>query len=166
MKLNLQQLKYALEVADKCSINEASKSLFISQPSLSNSIKELEKEIKTKIFIRNNRGVTISNEGAQFLGYARQVLQQFNMLEEKYVNQTAIKQFFSVSTHHYTFTANAFVELVKEFGSSEYEFTLRETKTYEIRSEERRVGKEFRIQCEPDRGKTKAVPNLHSREYN
>lgn len=132
MRLNLQQLKYALEVANKSSINEASKSLFISQPSLSNSIKELEEEIKTIIFIRNNRGVTISSEGAQFLGYARQVLQQFNMLEEKYVNQTTMKQFFSVSTHHYTFTANAFVQLVKEFGSSEYEFTLRETKTYEI----------------------------------
>lgn len=132
IRLNLQQLKYALEVADKCSINEASKSLFISQPSLSNSIRDLEEEIKTVIFIRNNRGVTISNEGAQFLGYARQVLQQFNMLEEKYVNQTEMKQFFSVSTHHYTFTANAFVKLVKEFGSSEYEFTLRETKTYDI----------------------------------
>ena len=132
MRLNLQQLKYALEVANKGSINEAAKSLFISQPSLSNSIKELEEEIKTIIFIRNNRGVTISNEGARFLGYARQVLQQFNMLEEKYVNQTTMKQFFSVSTHHYTFTANAFVQLVKEFGSSEYEFTLREAKTYEI----------------------------------
>ncbi len=130
--LNLQQLKYALEVASKGSMNEAARSLFISQPRLSNAIKELEKEIKITIFIRTNRGVTVTNEGAEFLGYARQVLQQFNMLEEKYLSEKPAKQHFSISTQHYTFAANAFVELVKEFGASKYEFTLRETKTYEI----------------------------------
>lgn len=130
--LTLQQLKYALEVASKESMNEAARSLFISQPRLSNAIKELEKEFKITIFIRTNRGVTVTNEGAEFLGYARQVLQQFNMLEEKYLSEKPAKQHFSISTQHYTFAANAFVELVKEFGASEYEFTLRETKTYEI----------------------------------
>lgn len=130
--LTLQQLKYVLEVASKGSMNEAARNLFISQPRLSNAIKELEKEIKITIFIRTNRGVTVTNEGAEFLGYARQVLQQFNMLEEKYLSETPAKQHFSISTQHYTFAANAFVELVKEFGASEYEFTLRETKTYEI----------------------------------
>ncbi|MGN4709635.1 LysR family transcriptional regulator [Bacillus cereus group sp. MYBK222-1] len=130
--MNLQQLKYALEVASKGSMNEAAKSLFISQPSLSNAIKELEKEIKIPLFIRTNRGVTITNEGAEFLGYARQVLQQLTMLEEKYISEKTAKQHFCISTQHYTFAANAFVELVKEFGMSEYEFTLRETKTYEI----------------------------------
>jgi DNA-binding transcriptional LysR family regulator len=130
--LNLQQLKYALEVASKGSMNEAAKNLFISQPSLSNAIKEIEKEIKITLFIRTNRGVTVTNEGAEFLGYARQVLQQFNMLEEKYISEKTVKQHFCISTQHYTFAANAFVELVKEFGTSEYEFTLRETKTYEI----------------------------------
>lgn len=130
--LNLQQLKYALEVASKGSMNEAAKSLFISQPSLSNAIKELEKEIKITLFIRTNRGVTVTNEGSEFLGYARQVLQQYNMLEEKYISEKTAKQHFCISTQHYTFAANAFVELVKEFGTSEYEFTLRETKTYEI----------------------------------
>ena len=130
--MTLQQLKYVLEVASKRSMNEAAKSLFISQPRLSNAIKELEREIKTTIFIRTNRGVTITNEGSEFLGYARQVLQQFNMLEEKYLSEEPAKQHFCVSTHHYTFAANAFVELVKEFGADEYEFTLRESKTYEI----------------------------------
>ncbi|MFP3513037.1 LysR family transcriptional regulator [Peribacillus sp. SIMBA_075] len=130
--MTLQQLKYALEVASKGSMNEAARSLFISQPRLSNAIKELEKEFKITIFIRTNRGVTVTNEGAEFLGYARQVLQQFNMLEEKYLSEKPAKQHFSISTQHYTFAANAFVELVKEFGASEYEFTLRETKTYEI----------------------------------
>ena len=130
--MTLQQLKYVLEVASKGSMNEAARSLFISQPRLSNAIKELEKDIKITIFIRTNRGVTVTNKGAEFLGYARQVLQQFNMLEEKYLSEKPAKQHFSISTQHYTFAANAFVELVKEFGASEYEFTLRETKTYEI----------------------------------
>lgn len=130
--LTLQQLRYALEVANKGSMNEAAKSLYISQPSLSNAIKDLEKEIKITIFIRTNRGVVVSNEGAEFLGYARQVLQQFNMLEEKYISGKPAKQNFCISTQHYTFAANAFVELVKEFGAAEYEFTLRETTTYEI----------------------------------
>ena len=130
--MTLQQLRYVLEVASKRSINEAAKSLFISQPRLSNAIKELEREIKTTIFIRTNRGVTITNEGSEFLGYARQVLQQFNMLEEKYLSEEPAKQHFCVSTQHYTFAANAFVELVKEFGADEYEFTLHESKTYEI----------------------------------
>src|SRR5699024_2434346 len=120
------------EVASKRSMNEAAKSLFISQPRLSNAIKELEREIKTTIFIRTNRGVTITNEGSEFLGYARQVLQQFNMLEEKYLSEGPAKQHFCVSIHHYSFAANAFVDVVIEFGADEYEFRLRESKTYVI----------------------------------
>jgi len=119
-------------VANKGSISEAAKSLFISQSSLSAAIKELETEIRIIIFARTNRGIQISAEGAEFLGYARQVLQQAELLEEKYINGTPSKQRFSVSTQHYTFTANAFVDLIKAFGADEYEFTLRETKTFEI----------------------------------
>jgi len=130
--MTLQQLKYAIEVADKGSISEAAKNLFVAQPSLSAAIKELEKEIQITIFARTNRGIIVSADGAEFLGYARQVLQQAELLEEKYISSVPSKQRFSVSTHHYTFAANAFVELIKEFGADEYEFTLRETKTYDI----------------------------------
>lgn len=130
--MTLQHLKYAIEVAERGSISEAAKSLFITQPSLSNAIKELETEIKTTIFIRTNKGVLVTKEGAEFLGYARQVLQQTDLLEAKYLNEKIVKQKFSVSTQHYTFAANAFVDLVKEFGAEEYEFTINETKTWEI----------------------------------
>lgn len=130
--MTLQQLRYAIEVAEKGSISEAAKSLFITQPSLSNAIKELETEIKTTIFTRTNKGVLISKEGAEFLGYARQVLQQTDLLEAKYLNEKTVKQKFSVSTQHYTFAANAFVELVRKFGADEYEFAINETKTWEI----------------------------------
>ncbi len=132
MALRLQQLKYAVEIAAKGSISEAARSLFISQPSLSNAIKELENEINITIFTRTNKGISISTEGAEFLGYARQMMQQYHLLEEKYLNAKSAKQHFSVSTQHYTFAVNAFVDLIKEFGADEYNFTIRETKTYEI----------------------------------
>ncbi|PAK41792.1 LysR family transcriptional regulator, partial [Priestia megaterium] len=114
-------------------------------PSLSAAIKELEKEIEINIFIRTNRGIKVTNDGTEFLGYARQVLQQAELLEDKYINSTPSKQRFSVSTQHYTFTANAFVELVKEFGLEEYEFTLRETKTFNIIDDVRNLKSELGI---------------------
>lgn len=132
LTITLQQLKYVLSVAEKGSICEAAKALFISQPSLSNAIKDLENELKLSLFVRTNRGITLTNDGTEFLGYARQVIQQTDMLEEKYLTGTPAKQRFCISTQHYTFAANAFVELVKEFGGAEYEFTIRETKTFEI----------------------------------
>lgn len=130
--MTLQQLRYVTEVADRRSISEAALRLFISQPSLSAAIRELEKEIGIQLFARTNRGVLITPEGAEFLGYARQVLQQTELIEAKYVKRAQAKQRFSVSTQHYAFTANAFVDLIKEFGGDEYEFTLRETTTYGI----------------------------------
>ena len=130
--MTLQQLRYAVKVAEHGSLSEAAKALFISQPSLSSSIKELENELKINIFIRSNRGVRPSDEGAEFLGYARQVLEQTDLLEEKYLGGAPRRQRFSVSTHHYLFAANAFVELVREFGGDEYEFSYRETKTWDI----------------------------------
>lgn len=130
--ITLQQLKYVLAVSDKGSINEAAKSLLISQPSLSNSIKELEQELKITIFVRTNRGMTLTNEGYEFIGYARQVIQQYEMLEEKYIGNKSSKQHFCISTQHYGFAANAFISLVQKFGGDQYEFTIRETKTFEI----------------------------------
>ena len=130
--MTLQQLKYAICIADKGSFNEAAKTLFISQPSLSNAIKELEHEIGITIFSRTNRGIRISSEGEEFLGYARQIIQQASLLEEKYLHTGSTRQRFSVSTHHYLFAANAFVELVQKFGGEEYEFTYRETHTFEV----------------------------------
>lgn len=130
--MTLQQLKYAVTAADKGTMSEAANSLFIAQPSLTNSIKELEKELGITIFHRTNKGIIISNEGNEFLGYARQVLQQMNMLEEKYIDNGSHKQIFSVSTQHYSFAVSAFVDLIRTFGNKNYDFTLRETETYEI----------------------------------
>ncbi|MCD8133152.1 MAG: LysR family transcriptional regulator [Clostridiales bacterium] len=130
--MTLQQLKYVITVAETGSITEAARKLFVSQPSLSSALKEIEKEAKITIFHRNRNGATLTDEGMEFTGYARQVIQQMELLEAKYVNDEVEKQRFCVSTQHYTFTANAFVEMVQKFGQDRYEFILNETQTHQI----------------------------------
>ena len=129
--MTLQQLKYALTIADCGSMNEAAKQLFISQPSLSETMKELETEIGLDIFLRSNRGVVITPEGEEFLGYARQVTEQFGLLQSKYIDKK-VKEKFSVSTQHYTFAVKAFVETVKQIGMEQYEFAVHETTTISV----------------------------------
>lgn len=129
--MTLQQLKYLIEVADKGSINKAAKSLYISQPSLSNAIRELEEEVNITIFNRTNRGVVLTDEGAEFLAYARKVVEQAKLLE-RFVEKRPIKQRFGVSTQHYSVAILSFSELIKEYGTESYEFWLRETKVHEI----------------------------------
>ena len=129
--MTLQQLKYALTIADCGSMNEAAKQLFISQPSLSETMKELETEIGLDIFLRSNRGIVITPEGEEFLGYARQVTEQFGLLQSKYSDKK-VKEKFSVSTQHYTFAVKAFVETVKQIGMEQYEFAVHETTTISV----------------------------------
>ena len=143
--MTLQQLKYVIEVADRGSITEAAKYLFIAQPSLSAAIHELEAETDTKIFKRSSRGVLITPEGAEFLGYARQVVQQAALIEDKYIARSSVRQRFSVSTQHYSFTSSAFVELVRAQGGEAYEFTLREGKTYDTINDVRTLRSEMGV---------------------
>ena len=130
--MTLTQLRYIIAIADTGSMNEAAKSLFISQPSLSLAVKELEKEIGTRLFKRSNRGVSVTQEGMEFLSYARQVVEQYQLMESRYIEKKNIKKKFGVSMQHYTFAVNAFVEMVKHYGMDEYEFAVNETKTHEV----------------------------------
>lgn len=143
--MTLQQLKYCVLAAQKGSITEAAKELFISQPSLTGAIKELEKEMNITIFDRTNKGVEVSKEGEIFLGYARQVLEQASLLEDTYKKGTSRSRSFSVSTQHYSFAVNAFVDLIKQYGEEEYDFSLRETQTYEIIDDVSRMKSEIGV---------------------
>ena len=129
--MTLQQIRYVIAVANTNSMNEAAKQLFISQPSLSSAIKELEAEMHISIFVRTSKGVVLTSEGEEFLSYARQILEQVNLLEEKYIDNN-VKKKFGVSTQHYSFAVKAFVEMVKSFDMNEYEFAIRETKTFDV----------------------------------
>lgn len=143
--MTLQQLKYIITVADTGTITEAANRLYISQPSLTNAIHELEKEMNIVIFNRTNKGISLSKEGEIFLGYARQVLEQAAILEDKYKSGNGGKKQFCVSTQHYSFAVNAFVNLIKEYGQDEYDFSLRETQTYEIIEDVARMRSEIGI---------------------
>lgn len=130
--MTLQQLRYVVTVAETGTITEAANKLYISQPSLTNAIHELEKEMNIVIFNRTNKGISLSKEGDDFLGYARQVLEQASILEDRYKENSGGKKQFCVSTQHYSFAVNAFVDLIQEYGQEAYDFSLRETQTYEI----------------------------------
>ena len=144
-EMTLQQLKYVIAVAETGTITEAANNLYVSQPSLTKAIHELEKEMKLSIFNRTNKGISLSREGEDFLGYARQVVEQAAILEDKYKGGNGGKKQFCVSTQHYSFAVNAFVDLVKQYGQEEYDFSLRETQTYEIIEDVARLQSEVGI---------------------
>jgi DNA-binding transcriptional LysR family regulator len=146
--MTLQQLRYVVEVADAGSITAAAARLFISQPSLSAAVAELEAEMGVTIFERGARGVRVSEEGTRFLSYARQVIEQADLLESAYAHGTPPRRVFAVSSQHYAFVVNAFVELVREMGRDRYEFSLREGPTAgiidDVRTQRSELGVLFR----------------------
>ena len=130
--MTFQQLKYFIETVNCGSISKAAESLYIAQPSLSNAMKDLETEVGVELFTRTPKGITLTADGIEFLGYARQVVEQASLLEQRFLSKKPSRRLCSISTQHYAFAVNAFVNMVKKSGADEYEFTLRETRTYEI----------------------------------
>lgn len=130
--MRIQQLEYLERIVEAGSINEAAKRLFLTQPSLSNAVKELENEKGIQIFQRSSGGISLTAEGREFMTYSKQILDQVNLMNERYKNGQQRKQSFSVSAQHYAFVVHAFVELIKSVNANEYQFTLRETETQNI----------------------------------
>lgn len=130
--MTLNQLKYVIAISHENSLNEAAKKLYISQPSLSTSVHALEEELGFDLFVRTKSGISLTAKGIEFLGYARSVVEQFDILDAKYISKTNVKRSFHVSMQHYTFAVNAFVEVVSKYGMDDYEFEIHETKTHEV----------------------------------
>lgn len=142
--MTLQQLHQVITIAESRSMNEASRKLFVSQPNLSAVVRELEEEAGITIFIRSNRGIVLTPEGEEFIGYAKQVVEQYHLLESRYIS-SASKKKFSVSMQHYTFAVKAFVEVVKTVGMEEYEFAVHETQTNQVIENVRNMKSELGI---------------------
>ena len=130
--MTIQQLRYAICISEIGSLNRASEVLYVSQPSLSSAIHELEKDLGITIFYRGGKGVALTNDGAEFIRYAKQVVTQYERLLEKYGKNGTLKKKFGISTQHYSFAVKSFVEMVKQFDMQEYEFAIRETQTREV----------------------------------
>ena len=130
--MTIQQLRYAVTISELGSLNKAAEVLYVAQPSLTSAIQELEKELGITVFSRSSRGVIPTNDGTEFLHYARQVLQQYDNLLDKYSKSGGVKKKFGVSTQHYSFAVKSFVALVQRFGTEKYEFSIRETRTRDV----------------------------------
>ncbi|GAX47247.1 LysR family transcriptional regulator [Lactococcus reticulitermitis] len=130
--MRIQQLKYIIKIVETGSMNEASKHLFVTQPSLSNAVRELEEEMGIKIFTRSTRGITLTSDGAEFLSYARQIVEQTELLEERYKYKHEKKELFAVSAQHYAFVVESFASILRENDMRNYELILRETRTHEV----------------------------------
>ena len=130
--MTLQQLHYVITVSEAGSLNKASEILYIAQPSLTSAIKELEKELGITIFHRSGKGMSLTNDGVEFITHARQLYHQYESLLGKYGKAGTLKKKFGISAQHYSFAVKAFVELVKRFNTAEYEFAIRETRTREV----------------------------------
>ena len=128
--MTLQQIRYCLTIAQTGSMNRAAEQLYVTQPALTGAIQELEQEVGVTIFNRTNRGVTLTNEGRRFLHYARQIYQQYEVMEQEYLRPK--KRVFGVSTQHYSFVTKAFVDTVRQFDASRFEYAIRETRTIDV----------------------------------
>ncbi|MCC8167742.1 MAG: LysR family transcriptional regulator [Clostridiales bacterium] len=130
--MTLTQLSYIIMIAETGSLNKAADQLYVSQPSLTSAIKEVEKELGITLFYRSGRGATLTNDGAEFLYNAKGIYSQYEELMKKYGKGGSYKKKFSVSTQHYSFAVKAFVDMAKQYDMSRYEFALKETRTMEI----------------------------------
>ena len=130
--MTIQQLNYVITISEKGSLNKAAEVLYVTQPSLTSSVRELEKELGITIFNRGGKGVTLTNDGAEFIQYARQVVTQYDRLLQKYGKGGNLRKKFGISCQHYSFAVKSFVEMVKQFNTDEYEFAIRESKTRDV----------------------------------
>ncbi|MBQ8950342.1 MAG: LysR family transcriptional regulator [Eubacterium sp.] len=130
--MTIIQLKYVIALANASSMREAASKLFVSQSALSATIRELEEELGIKIFERNNKGIALTNEGREFLTYAKQAVSQYQVIEDRYVESERDKVHFSVSMQHYVFAVKAFLNAIREFSYSKYTYSVQETKTDEV----------------------------------
>ena len=130
--MTILQLKYVIVIDEECSMRKAADRLYVSQPGLSSAVRDLEKEIGIQIFERVHNGVVTTSAGASFIAYARHAVEQFEKIEDRYINGAVQKETFSVSMQHYTIAVNAFIDTVKEYDLPEYQFSIRETQTGEV----------------------------------
>ena len=130
--MTIQQLNYVITISEKGSLNKAAEVLYVTQPSLTSAVRELEKELGITLFNRGGKGVTLTNDGAEFIQYARQVVTQYDRLLEKYGKGGNLRKKFGISCQHYSFAVKSFVEMVKQFDTDEYEFAIRESKTRDV----------------------------------
>ena len=143
--MTILQLKYAITIANSGSFREAATRLFVSQPALSTTIKELEEEIGIQLFERTNKGIRVTESGEDFIIYAKKAVSQSRIIEDRFIDKDKEKSYFSVSMQHYVFAVHAFANVVKEFHSQKYVYAVRETRTDKVLDDVRDLKSEVGI---------------------
>lgn len=161
--MTLQQLKYVDAVATYGTLSEAARRVFVTQPTLTESIGALEEELRVAIFVRSGRGMTLTREGDEFLVYARQILADTAAIQAKYTGRAVRLPQFAVSTQHYSFAVNAFMDVIRAHDAAAYDFTLRETTTSEIVDDVARLRSEIGVLYLSSRNRS-ALTKIFERE--
>ncbi|MBR3057881.1 MAG: LysR family transcriptional regulator [Clostridiales bacterium] len=143
--MTILQLKYVIAIANSKSFREAASRLFVSQPALSSTIRELEEELDIQLFERTNKGIRLTEPGKEFLVYAKEAVSQYELIEDRYLDKDLDKKHFSVSMQHYIFAVHAFIEVLKEFDSGKYTFAVHETRTDEVLNNVRSLDSEVGV---------------------
>ncbi len=143
--MTILQLKYVIAIANSKSFREAASRLFVSQPALSSTIRELEEELNIQLFERTNKGIRLTDAGKEFLVYAKEAVSQYELIEDRYLDKDLDKKHFSVSMQHYVFAVHAFINVVKEFDSGKYTFAVHETRTDEVLNNVRSLDSEVGV---------------------
>lgn len=143
--MTILQLKYVIALANAKSMREAASRLYVSQPALSATIRELEEELNIKIFERNNKGISITAEGLELLTYAKQAVSQYEVIEDRYIAKWKDKKRFSVSMQHYVFALHAFINTIKQYDESKYSYSVNETRTDDVLNDVRDMKSEIGI---------------------
>lgn len=162
--MTLQQMNYIITISECGSLNKASEQLYVSQPSLTGAVKEVEKELGMTIFHRTGRGVSLTPDGEELVTYARQIMLQYDALQDRFVAQGSRKKKFGVSTQHYSFAVQAFVAMVKAYGTANYEFAIRETKTQEVISDVATLKSEIGVLYMSDFNRSALSKLLHAND--
>lgn len=143
--MTILQLKYVIAIANSPSMRVAASRLYISQPALSASLRELEEELNVQIFERNNKGISLTEEGKEFLVYAKQAVSQYELIEDRYIERNKDRQHFNVSLQHYIFAVHAFITTVKQFDPEKYSYSLSETRTEDVLNNVRKLNSEVGV---------------------
>lgn len=131
--MTLQQIRYINEISKHSSISKAAQALFVTQPSISKAVKELEDELGIRILDRNSKGILFTKEGSELLSYAKMLLEQTESITyhfNRQKNPDILK--LCISSQHYGFAIQALAKLMETCHAKKYEFTIRECKTSDV----------------------------------
>lgn len=159
--MTLQQLKCFIVTANSGSIGKAAERLYITKPSLSGILRDLEAEVGGKLLARTSKGTCLTQDGEEFLRYARQVIEQTDLLEKRWVSRKPAKPQLHIISQHYAFAIKAFINMLKKNGIQNYNYSLHEGEAFDIIEEVKLLRSDIGVLCRDKYNRTVIDKLLH-----